>query len=370
MAITYRGEGRAKPWQVYWRNPFTNKKQVAHFATEEEAKKEDSLIKHRLRFDRESFRSAVEVTAEESTSEPASLTLEQVYLLYLKEKNFSKKSLEWQMCSMRYILSKLGSMPIAEISKGHILQVMSDLGQTGIKQATVRGHLSVLRTVMNWSADRDYCPQIKFPKLPAANYTKFIPPTQDEVATIMAVAPDRVRRVVILGTQTGARVWPSEMLGLKWEDVNFAQKYIRIHGAKKNLEMQWREVPLSDEMVSLMEDWHKADMEKGIEYLIHYQGKPVRSLKTAWGSTLEKAGITRRIRPYDLRHAFATEMIAGGADVGTVANLMGHSTPTMLLKHYQHVLDKQKRSAIQALPCITRFVSPNKEGATQSCVTP
>lgn len=68
MAITYRGEGRAKPWQVYWRNPFTNKKQVAHFATEEEAKKEDSLIKHRLRFDRESFREVVEAKAEEKNT--------------------------------------------------------------------------------------------------------------------------------------------------------------------------------------------------------------------------------------------------------------------------------------------------------------
>lgn len=186
----------------------------------------------------------------------------------------------------------------------------------------------------------------------------------------MSVAPDRVKRVVILGTQTGARVGPSEMLKLKWEDVNFAQKYIRIHGAKKNLEMQWREVPLSDDMVTLMRSWWEKDMEKGVDYLIHYGGQPVKSFKRAWSTTLEKAGITRRIRPYDLRHAFATEMIAGGADVGTVANLMGHSTPAMLLKHYQHVLDKQKRSAIEALPCITKFVSPNKAGVTPVVVTP
>lgn len=60
--------------------------------------------------------------------------------------------------------------------------------------------------------------------------------------------------------------------------------------------------------------------------------------------------ITRRIRPYDLRHTFATELIAAGTDIGTVAKLMGHSTPTMLLKHYQYVMDTQKRNAIEALP--------------------
>ena len=70
----------------------------------------------------------------------------------------------------------------------------------------------------------------------------------------------------------------------------------------------------------------------------------------AWRGALRRAGITRRIRPYDLRHAFATEAIAAGVDIGTVAKLMGHSSPMMLLKHYQHVMDSQKRAAIEALP--------------------
>ena len=37
-------------------------------------------------------------------------------------------------------------------------------------------------------------------------------------------------------------------------------------------------------------------------------------------------------------------------DIGTVAKLMGHSSPMMLLKHYLHVMDSQKRAAIEALP--------------------
>nr|WP_242621228.1 tyrosine-type recombinase/integrase [Desulfovibrio legallii] len=35
-------------------------------------------------------------------------------------------------------------------------------------------------------------------------------------------------------------------------------------------------------------------------------------------------------RPYDLRHGFATEAIAADVDVGTVATLMGHSSPSMV----------------------------------------
>lgn len=42
--------------------------------------------------------------------------------------------------------------------------------------------------------------------------------------------------------------------------------------------------------------------------------------------------------------------IRRGVDVGTVANLMGHDNPNMLLTHCQHVLDKQKTAAVEALP--------------------
>ena len=65
---------------------------------------------------------------------------------------------------------------------------------------------------------------------------------------------------------------------------------------------------------------------------------------------LLNAGMTRRTRPYDLRSAFATERIAQGVDIGTVAKLMGHSSPNMIYQHYQYVLDKQKIAAVEALP--------------------
>ncbi len=74
---------------------------------------------------------------------------------------------------------------------------------------------------------------------------------------------------------------------------------------------------------------------------------------TAWKAALRRAGITRHIRPYDLRHAFATEAIRAGADYGTVAVLMGHSSPVMVMRHYQHVCNEQKMEAIEAIPSAT-----------------
>lgn len=106
---------------------------------------------------------------------------------------------------------------------------------------------------------------------------------------------------------------------------------LRILGAKKNLNAPWREVPLRKDLLYVMREWAAQDMRDNFEYLIHYYGMPVSSIKKAWAKTLFVAGRKRRICLYDLSHSFATELIASGVDVGTVAKLMGHSSALMIL---------------------------------------
>lgn len=88
MAVRYR-QGRARPWQCYWDNPLTGKRETAHFATEEEARKHDSMVKHQKRFERETFKG--ELDTEPSNSPIEEITLEMCHWEYLKEKQFSKK---------------------------------------------------------------------------------------------------------------------------------------------------------------------------------------------------------------------------------------------------------------------------------------
>lgn len=185
---------------------------------------------------------------------------------------------------------------------------------------------------------------------PPAEYERIPPPSPEELSAIMAAAPPHIQRVIIIGAQTGARVGGSELFRLKWQDVDLVQGIIRIHGAKKNLKASWREVPIRESLIPVMARWAIEDKTANMDYLIHFGAKPITSIETSWRATLRRAGITRRIRPYDLRHAFATELIAAGTDIGTVAKLMGHTSPTMVLAHYQYVMDKQKRAAVETLP--------------------
>lgn len=344
MAVRYR-QGRASPWQCYWNNPLTGKRESANFLTKQEAEKHDSLIKHRIHFERESFQKE-----EEQKEEQRSLTLEVCYLEYLKQKQFTKKGLEWQMDAMRYPLQKIGTMPVTHITKKHLEGIKEHLQTLPVKSATVRGRLSVLRTVLRWCASQGFMERVDFPTLPPAHYERFIPPTPEELAAIMAHASPHIVRVVILGAQCGVRVGPSEMFRLTWDNVDLLRGVLRVYGAKKNINAPWREVPIRESLLPVFAVWKEEDEAQGIPYLIHHHGQPVDSVKHAWWNALHHAGIRRRIRPYDLRHAFATELIAAGADIGTVAKLMGHSGPAMLLNHYQFVMDTQKRAAVESLP--------------------
>lgn len=362
MAVRER-KGRASPWQCYWNNPLTGKRECANFATRQEAEKHDSLIKHRIKFERESFQ------GEEKEEQESELTLEACYLQYLKQKQFTKKGLEWQMDAMRYPLSVIGTIPLAEITRKHLDDIKAYVTSRPVKPATARGRLSVLRTVLRWCEAQNYMEHVEFPTLPPAHYERFIPPTPKELTAIMENAAPHIVRVIILGAQCGVRVGPSEMFRLSWTDVDLLQGILRVHGAKKNLNAPWREVPIREGLIPLFLSWKEEDEAIGTEWLVHHNGQQVTSIKTAWGKALNRAGITRRIRPYDLRHAFATELIAGGVDIGTVSKLMGHNSPAMLLTHYQYVMDKQKRAAVEALPSIghvSKSMCPKIEGLTHA----
>ena len=81
MAIRQR-KGRKKPWEVYWNNPFTLKRESLYVETEEEAKKQDALKKYQLKYERDSFRK------DEVSETNQEHTFESVYYLFLKEKHF------------------------------------------------------------------------------------------------------------------------------------------------------------------------------------------------------------------------------------------------------------------------------------------
>jgi integrase len=141
-----------------------------------------------------------------------------------------------------------------------------------------------------------------------------------------------------------------ELLSLTWGNVNWDGRTIEVLSARKGGPIR-RTVDLHPDFFPILAAWHKDDQalfkEKkiGNRPIIHWRKKPIRRIHKTWWGTLERANITRRLRPYDMRHWFVSRAIEGGADIKTISEIVG-SSPRTLMQTYQHVSNPQRRQAI------------------------
>lgn len=77
------------------------------------------------------------------------------------------------------------------------------------------------------------------------------------------------------------------------------------------------------------------------------------SRQSAWQilkTAAERAGITAEVSPHTLRHSFATHLLAGGADVRTVQELLGHASVTTTQIYTMVTIDSLREVYAMAHP--------------------
>jgi integrase len=145
-------------------------------------------------------------------------------------------------------------------------------------------------------------------------------------------------------------------LGLHWRDVDFENELIHVRTA---LDRKRRDVPPKTEravrdvvlMPGLAEALRQHKRETRFDQPDDYvfttrTGTPhhaphigLRALKPA----LEKAGL-QPVRWHDLRHTFASLLIAGGANITFVSRQLGHTSSQITLGVYAHLLDREEQA--------------------------
>jgi integrase len=164
--------------------------------------------------------------------------------------------------------------------------------------------------------------------------------TQPEMEALVETCSPHLRPIVVTALHTGMR--KSEILRLKWQDVDFSAKTITVHRTKNN---EPRVIPTNQ---TLYGELHQLPRPLHSEYVFcHQDGEPYDEVKRSFKSACRKAGIAD-FRFYDLRHTFASHLIVNGINLKTVQYLLGHKDIRMTLR-YAHLSGEHLQAAVGTL---------------------
>lgn len=244
---------------------------------------------------------------------------------------------------------------------------LADLRNAGYAPRTISAHLSALRTFARWLklegiSDPKAVFSLVTPKIPRS-LPKTVTASQMEALLDApdTATPEGARDAAILELfyATGARI--SELSRLDIEDVHVGDKTVRLFG-KGSKE---RIVPL-----------YRRALEKVLRYL--ETGRPVllaaagrmealgarrplfisargnrmdaNAIRYRFKTLARKAGIPHDISPHAMRHTFATDLLAGGADLRSVQELLGHASLSTTQIYTHLTPDRLKSVVAQAHP--------------------
>lgn len=250
------------------------------------------------------------------------------YLDYQKVR-ITSKSYEREKGIFEQHLKPFFTGKVAAIRRGDVQRYITKR-LTVAKPATVTKELNALKHLFHLAMDWEIIPicpsdRVKCPR-PSAGRVRYLQPT--ELKAVLEACPVWLRPIVAIAVSTGMR--RSEILGLRWLDVDLMGGLILLPQTKNG--------------------------EGRIVYLNKFALKAIRSLSDGEGNdSTEKLfpdvtpdQVSMRFRRvckdlkiedfhfHDLRHTAASWLRMQGADIHTVAQLLGHKDMRMAIR-YQHL---------------------------------
>jgi integrase len=278
-------------------------------------------------------------------------------------------------CSKVALVSFFGAdLRLDHISATHIEGFKLSRRSDGVKGATLNRDLRFLAQILKQAEREKYLGRSPF------DFTKFFVNerrdrrmphilTWEEQDKLLAAAPPRLRALTVLGVETGMRT--GEMLGLRWDDIDFLNNTIRV--SKSKTPSGIRSVPISGLCKAELLRWRNLVGPEYSEWVFpsfSNRRHPLQGGRKAWASTLKKAGLPF-FPIYYLRHSFASRLTAAGVSPITIAQLLGHSS-TQIVPRYAQVLDQNRLDAMKKLESLrkssisngtaTETVEPGRQG--------
>jgi integrase/recombinase XerC len=253
-----------------------------------------------------------------------------------------------------------GGIGWRDIDHVFIRNYLGHLYSAGLSKPSVARALAALRSLFKWLAREGIVKQnpallVSAPKLP-----KKLPrvPTIEELNGVLdgnlpeqAAFPQRDRAILELLYGSGIR--NSELVGIDLADVRWQNEAILVRGKGK----KERYVPLGDAAAAaistylpLREQTLLARKKNTSALLINKRGSRLttRSVARIVKQIAVANGLSPEIHPHTLRHACGTHMLAEGADLRAIQDLLGHERLSTTQRYTQlsttQVLDVYDRT--------------------------
>lgn len=234
----------------------------------------------------------------------------------------------------------LGSLSLAPGTKAKLRNIMSAMFNHAIRYEWLdKNPISLVRQ----SAKRERIPEVL---------------DVDEIRSLLTELGHPYKAMVFLAAATGLRA--SELLGLKWQDVDFESLEINLnHGivhqvvGELKTEASRKPIPLDPVLAGVILEWRNlSPFNQQSDWV--FASPEMKGLQPYWPENLLRrhirpaalrCGIHKTIGWHTFRHSYATQLKANGEDVKVVQESLRHANSRITLDTYTQALTPAKRQA-------------------------
>jgi integrase len=267
----------------------------------------------------------------------------------------------------------LDPMKITRITTATVEKYIRARQEEGWNIATLRKSLMVMGQIFNYAVRHRY---IDFNPLREAERPrvrghegeneqkemKVLTPFQIK-ALLDKTKEQKYKVLFTLAAFTGMR--QGEILGLKWEDIDWEAKQVHVQRTFNNgrffetkTKGSNRRIDLAPTVIIDLKKWKLASGRNDLGLVFcNEAGNPIEHhnlvnrhfipalIKAGIAKKLENGAIEGKVRFHDLRHSYASILIEQGENLKYIQSQLGHSSPTVTLNVYAHLMKPANQEA-------------------------
>jgi integrase/recombinase XerC len=258
-------------------------------------------------------------------------------------------------------LQRLGATAVDDATLHSVRSWLAKQASLGMARATLQRRAAAIRMFCRWAQQEGYASRNPAAKLRSPRTVRTLPATLEpaEAAEMLSGAiaeageaggPAALRDVAILELlyATGIRV--SELVGLDIDDLDRDRGTVRVFGKGR----KERSVPVGRPACQALDTWlgpPRASLvttDSGAAIFIGNRGRRIdpRVVRRIVHRALKVVDGAPDLGPHGLRHAMATHLLEGGADLRSVQEILGHAS-LATTQIYTHVTNERLRAAYQ-----------------------